>query len=122
MAVGKLLRRGPMHRLSALFLSFMLVLMLGLGSVAHATEGVTCIDTTAVSSLDHCDGDADQVPADADKAYPHHHGGCHGHHVGVPIASDSTGPASSVRMTASLWRNAPKAPVASDPALRPPQA
>ncbi len=122
MAVGKLLRRGPMHRLSALFLSFMLVLMLGLGSVAHATEGVTCIDTAAVSSLDHCDGDADQVPADADKAYPHHHGGCHGHHVGVPIASGSTGPASSVCVTASVWRNAPKAPVASDPALRPPQA
>jgi hypothetical protein len=32
-----------MHRLSALLLSFMLVLMLGLGSVAHATEGVTCM-------------------------------------------------------------------------------
>jgi len=122
MAVGKLLRLVPMYRLSTLFLCLMLVLTLGWGSVAHATEGVTCVETTAASSLDHCDGDADQVPADADKAYPHHHGGCHGHHVGVPMASDSAGPTSSVRVTALMWRNAPKAPVASDPALRPPQA
>ena len=111
-----------MHRLSALFLGLLLVLTLGLGSVAHASEGVSCVEATAASTLEHSDGDADQVPADADKAYPHHHGGCHGHHVGVPIAADPIDPASSLRMTALVWSNAPKAPAASDPALRPPQA
>lgn len=111
-----------MHRLSALLMCLMLVLSLGLGSVAHATEGVTCVDATASSSLDHSVGDGDQVPADADKAYPHHHGNCHGHHVGVPIGADPVASIGGLRVTPLAWNNEPRAPVPSDPALRPPQA
>ena len=104
------------------FLACLMLVLTGWTGIAHAAEGVACIEAPQANAAMEMAGDCDEVPADADKAYPHHHGGCHGHHVGVPIASDSTGPASSVRVTASVWRNAPKAPVASDPALRPPQA
>ena len=122
MAFAKLLRRRPMHRLSALFLCLMLMLSLGLGSVAHATEAVGCVDTTAASSLEHSDGDADQVPADADKAYPHHHGGCHGHHIGVPFEAKLVASVTGLSVAPPAWNHAPMAPVPSDPALRPPQA
>lgn len=111
-----------MHRLSALFLCLMLMLSLGLGSVAHATEAPGCVDTTVASALDHSDGDADQVPADADKAYPHHHGGCHGHHVGVPFEANHVASVSGLAMAPPAWNHDPKPPVSSDPALRPPQA
>lgn len=110
-----------MHRLRVLFLCLVLM-SLGLGSVAHATEAVTCADATATSSLDHIDGDADQVPADAGKAYPHHHTNCHGHHVGVPIEAGFVASMSGLRMTPSALSNDPRASVPSDPALRPPQA
>ena len=111
-----------MRRFSALFACLMLVLSLGLGSVAHATEGVRCAGTTATSSFEHSEGDVDQVPADAEKDYPHHHGGCHGHHAGVPIAADPVSLVGSAGMIVFAGGNAPKAPVSSDPALRPPQA
>ncbi len=73
MAAGKLLRAGSMHRLSALFLCLMLVLSLGFGSVAHAAEGPG-VEVSTVTSIGHADGDGDQVPADSQKGYPHHHG------------------------------------------------
>lgn len=122
MAFAKLLRRRPMRRLSALFLCLMLVLSLGLGSVAHATEGVRCVDTAAASSLEHSDGDGDQVPADADKSYPHHHGSCHGHHIGVPFEAGRVASVSGLPMAPAAWSDDPMARMSSDPALRPPQA
>jgi hypothetical protein len=54
-------------------------LSLTMGAVAHAAEPISCIDETAAQSMGHNPGDGDQVPADSDKAYPHHHGGCHVH-------------------------------------------
>lgn len=111
-----------MLRLTALFLCLMLALSLGLGSVAHATEGVACVDGTEASSLEHSEGDADQVQGDADKAYPHHHGGCHGHHVGIPFTPDTGVAAGKLRLAPLAWSHDRIAPVASDPALRPPQA
>jgi hypothetical protein len=122
MTIGKLLRGEPMHRLPALFLYLMLVLSLAFGSVAHATEGPVCIEATTATAIDHVDGDADQVPADADKAYPHHHGGCHGHHVGMPIATDPAKPVSTLRTVPLAWNTNPRTVAPSDPALRPPQA
>lgn len=111
-----------MHRLSALFLCLLLALSLGLGSVAHAAEGVACVDGTEASALEHSDGDADQVQGDGDKAYPHHHGGCHGHHIGIPFMADAGAPLGRLHMAPLAWSHDPMAPVPSDPALRPPQA
>ncbi len=122
MGVVKLLRRRPMHRVTALFLCLMLMLSLGLGSVAHATEGVRCVDFTAASALEHSASDGDQVPADADKSYPHHHGGCHGHHIGVPFEAGLVASLDGLPMAHGSWNHDPMVPVPSDPALRPPQA
>lgn len=95
---------------------------LGMGSISHAMEPVVCLDSTAATEAGHTDGDGDQVPADGDKGYPHHHGGCHGHHIAAPfekMAAPTTASANSNRRAARVVIL-----VASnaDPALRPPQA
>ena len=71
-----------MRRWLSLIGTLMLVLMVWTGTTAHAAEAMGCIEVSA-ESTGHFDGDRDEVPADSDKAVPHHHGGCHGHHVAV---------------------------------------
>ncbi len=121
MVAGKLLRAGPMHRLSAFFLCLMLVLSLGLGSVAHAAEGPG-VEVSVGTAIGHADGDGDQVPADSQKGYPHHHGGCHGHDIGVPMTPDPVASVTGMRIALSVWDKGPMPRAPSDPALRPPQA
>ncbi len=110
-----------MRRLSALYLCLMLALSLGFGSVAHAAEGPGAELSTA-TSIGHADGDGDQVPADSEKGYPHHHGGCHGHDLGVPVTPNRVASIAGPRATPTAWYNVPMALPHSDPALRPPQA
>ena len=111
-----------MHRLTALFLSLLLVLSLGLGSAAHASEGLGCLEVSSATSIGHAEGDGDEVPADSEKGYPHHHGGCHGHHVGVPVTPDTLVLASALGVS-PLPRHQSARPLAlADPALRPPRA
>lgn len=62
----------------------MLLLVLWTGSAAHAAEVFSCAEVAA-SAGGHFDGDSDEVPADGDKATPHHHSACHGHCVGTPL-------------------------------------
>jgi hypothetical protein len=77
-----------MNRLLTLFLVFALSLSIGSAAVAHSMEPIGCVDAAQSAPADgHAQGDADEVPADADKAYPHHHGTCPGHPIGLP-ASD----------------------------------
>ena len=106
------------------FVAGMLLLVaLGIGSLAHAAEPIGCIDTSASgAAIGHMDGDADQVPADGDQGYPHHHGGCHGHHIAAPVTKTSAIGHFTERdvMPSPSSRALPNA--ASDPALRPPQA
>lgn len=110
-----------MHRLAAFCLCLMLVLSLGCGSVAHAVEGPG-VEVFAATSIGHADGDGDQVPADSEKGYLHHHGGCHGHDIGVPMTPDPVASVTGLRAIPSAWNNGPTALAPSDPALRPPQA
>jgi hypothetical protein len=110
------------HRLSALFLCFMLALSLGLGSAAHAAETAGGVEISAATSIDHVNGDGDQVPADSQKGYPHHHSGCHGHDIGVPMTPKGVATVAGLRATLSAWDNGPMPLAPSDPALRPPQA
>lgn len=117
-----MLRTIRMHRLITLVICFMLVLSLGLGSVAHATEGATCVEASVGTSIDHSDGDSDQVPADADKAFPHHHGECHGHHIGIPIAVGSALPAPDRRVAVLADNDDARALAPSNADLRPPKA
>lgn len=111
-----------MRRLFAVFLCLLLASTLGLDSIAHAYEPVTCIEISEASSIDHSASDGDQVPADAEKGYPHHHGGCHGHHVGVPITFDTVPHNADRGAEIFAWDHDRKAGATADPALRPPQA
>lgn len=121
MAAGKVLWAGPMQRLSALLLCLLLALSLGFGSVAHAVEG-RGVEVSANPSIGHTDNDGDQVPADDQKGYPHHHGGCHGHDIGVPMGLNPIPSLTGLRVTPPAWNNGPMALASSEPALRPPQA
>lgn len=104
------------------FVLMLLVLGVGLGSVAHASEGVSGIEVTTASSIMHVDGDKDQVPSDAHKSYPHHHAGCHEHQFGISdglVVHQIT----NIRNVLTIARTAPPLPPAIiDPALRPPIA
>lgn len=119
-----MLRPHLMHRLVALFACVAVLFSLAGGSVAHAMEPPACVESTVEAALDvdHAEGDADQVPADAEKGYPHHHGGCHGHHVAAAlddgIALQLTGRSS----IAPAHATARYVATGGDPALRPPQA
>ena len=64
----------------------MLLTSLGASTVAHAGEPFGCTDMMAsTASPRHVDCGMIQVPADADKGYPHHHGVCHGHEVAAAL-------------------------------------
>ena len=119
----KLLQTNPMHRVAAFFVYLALALSLAFGSVAHATEGLPCIEVSADDSpFLHADGDGDQVPADPEKAYPHHHGGCHGHHIGVPVKLLSVEQSRIAPMLPRPFDRGRAARAPEDPALRPPIA
>ena len=80
-----------MHRrvraLLSFFAALMLLASLGVSTVAHAGEPVGCMDGPSmdmgapVAVAGHVDCGMVDVPADADKGYPHHHGTCHGHQI-----------------------------------------
>jgi hypothetical protein len=110
-----------MRKLLPLLACLMLVLT-GWSGVAHAAESMMCGELTQAEEATHIAGDGDEVPADADKGYPHHHAACHDHQVAAPV--EGRGETAAVdRRTVFASR---KAPIwrahQSDPALRPPQA
>ena len=78
-----------MRRLFSLLASLMLVIALMAGATAHAAEFQGPV---AHEASDGCREASSQQkkgsPADAEKMVVHHHG-CHGHHVGIPIAPTS---------------------------------
>lgn len=74
-----------MRRPFSLLACLMLVLTLWTGTAAHAAETLLPIAEPSSINWEHAPGDADEVPADADQATPHHHGLCHGHDFRVPL-------------------------------------
>lgn len=111
-----------MHRLTILFACLAVFLSLGMGSVSHAMELIVCIDANSGAEIGHTDGDGDQVPADSDNGYPHHHASCHGHHVAAPMAKAESFGQDSVGSITRPAQVTGLATAAADPALRPPQA
>lgn len=111
-----------MRRLFLILTAIFVGLSLTGGAMAHAVEPVECIDISTAASVGHTTGDADQVPSDSEKGYPHHHGGCHGHQICDRIAEPV--------MVTGLHTTDPRplrsflfVPLATaDPALRPPIA
>jgi hypothetical protein len=109
-------------------LAYVLVSMsVGMTSIAHAMEpaGGTTIAasaTTLVAELGHTQGDSDEVPADSDKGYPHHHVSCHGDHLATAYECGGNVLASTRPDEMTLGALFPLPSRATDPALRPPQA
>lgn len=111
-----------MRRLLLLLTAIFVGLSLTGAAVAHMVEPVECIDAGTAASLGHTTGDADQVPSDAEKGYPHHHGGCHGHQICDRVAEPVVVRAFHATDPRSL-RSFLFVPLATaDPALRPPIA
>lgn len=111
-----------MRRLVTLLLGLMVALSFGTTSLAHALEPIGCVDAAEATLLGHSANDADQVPTDNDKGYPHHHGGCPGHIVGVPV-TDSDASFLAGQPAIGLPRPAPVLHAITAQALqRPPRA
>ena len=110
-----------MRDLFTLIGSLMLVAMVWTGTTAHAAEAMGCVEVS-FDAAGHFDGDRDQVPADQDKGVSHHHGGCHGHHVGVTADTEGLGTNPAACGTLSLRRTAVASGCDPGTALRPPIA
>lgn len=105
----------------------MLVFSLGTTATAHVLErpdvGVSPHETGVDEvALGHAPGDADQVPSDGDKGYPHHHGGCHGDHVAAPVKTTNNAVTRDLRLAPVSASHSMRPLSTADPALRPPQA
>ena len=87
-----------MRSLFNLMTVFCLISSLMAGSLAHASEAAGTTEVSAATAWLHVDGDHDQVPADADKNYPHHHNVCHGH----DLAAAAKAPAAPLAYSAAL--------------------
>ena len=104
------------------FLACLMLVLTGWNGVAHAAESMACVEVQQTDAAMHMAGDCDEVPADADKGYPHHHATCHGHHVAAPAESSV-----AVKLT-ERWAEFPRDKAQpwlthlGDTALRPPQA
>mgnify|MGYP003582619713 CR=1 FL=1 len=109
-------------RLLSLLASLALILAIGMGSLAHATEGPGCIEAPAVEISTHSPGDFDHVAADSDKPYAHHHDACHNHQIGVPTLGQVEPQPVNLAQDFTPHPGAHLAPAPDDPALRPPQA
>ena len=110
-----------MRKLLPFFACLMLVLTSWSG-VAHATEIAGSVEASSSEMFAHVDGDGDQVPADADKGYPHHHASCHGHDVGTPFSGHMTVLTVMAENTFGVRTFPAVAPHDNEQALRPPQA
>jgi hypothetical protein len=80
---------SAMNRLLGFLVGVMLLFSLAMGAAAHASETICLPDVEASSVYLHADDDADQSK-DRENGVPHHHGGCHGHHVAAPVDAGET--------------------------------
>jgi hypothetical protein len=90
-------------------------------ATVHAREGYAAPETSCGGAA-HVEGDADQVPADGDQPFPHHHGTCHGHGLGAPVASSTFLPTLIEREAPDTSRTARLARRIIGPAFEPPRA
>ncbi len=103
------------------FLACLMLVLTTWAGMAHAAEAGG-IEMSRTEMAAHAPGDGDEVPADADKGYPHHHASCHEHHVNTPIVETTATPilAASTLPPADLSRALSGHD--TEAALRPPQA
>jgi hypothetical protein len=75
------------------FLACLMLVLTTWAGMAHAAEAGN-VETSSIELAAHASGDGDEVPADADTGYPHHHASCHEHFVNTPTVQAATIPAS----------------------------
>lgn len=109
-----------MRRLVPLISCLMLALILFSGTAAHAVEAAG--NTASTQVLAHFDGDGDQVPADEHGPVPHHHGICHGDHVGLPVGLAPPGVGTTVKSAPRMVTDAHRPSADLGAAIRPPIA
>ena len=73
------------------FLACLMLVLTTWAGMAHAAEAGG-VEMSRTEMATHAPGDGDEVPADADKGYPHHHASCHEHHANTPIVEMTTTP------------------------------
>ncbi len=114
-----------MTALTRLFAIMALFLSLMAGSVAHGAGTIGCVpftDSATELSAAHVDRAADPASGDTERTCPHHHGGCHGHHIAAPAEGAAAVPrlaSADRRIAARSW---PVRDVTLDPTRRPPRA
>jgi hypothetical protein len=111
-----------MARFAALLAAFMLILTLGMGSVAHALEPVSCSDPAVELFAGHADSDTPDDKGDSEKAAAHSHAGCHGHHFATALETGVSLSRSALAKSTALNHFAGLPDSGAHPALRPPIA
>lgn len=113
-----------MARILAAILMCLVALSVTAGTIAHAAEPVAvCVDADIASGAAHDGGSSDQTPSDDNKATPHQHGGCHGHHqVAAPVGGGLSANGSLSASLPFVGNAQGLLSAGTDPALRPPRA
>jgi hypothetical protein len=114
-----------MRKLIASIASLMLVLTLWSGfqsTVAYGSAVAGCVTVVDSDAVGHSPGDADEVPADSDKATPHHHNVNHCHEIGVPVGDFVNTPVVRSSPKAGVAPSAPPLAFPLNRDLRPPIA
>ncbi len=109
-----------MRKLVPLLACLMLVFTVWAG-MAHAAEGGGG-EMSRTEMAAHAPGDGDEVSADADKNYPHHHASCHEHHVDTPSIRSTAAPIALASARPLPPRSRALSGHDTEADLRPPQA
>lgn len=120
---GRPLRCEVMKRVLAFLVLLTLSLSMGSAAMAHSLEPVGCVDMIQPMMSDgHAAGDGDEVPSDSGKAYPHHHGTCPGHAIGLPAADVQPLVAATIGSLAPIVAITSSIPFDPEAPQRPPRA
>ena len=102
------------------FLACLMLVLTTWAGMAHAAEA-RGVEMSRTEMAAHAPGDGDEVPADADKGYPHHHASCHEHHVNTPTVRAAALPVSVASAIPQPVRSRALSGHDTEAALRPPQ-
>lgn len=114
--------RAIMQRFLLLFALVSTMLLGTNAAVAHGYEQAECLTAAQALHQGHMPGDSDEVPADTDKATPHHHAGWHDHSTCDAREAAALPLATPISAIFGLSATAPVSPWSLNPALRPPIA
>lgn len=103
------------------FLACLMLVLTTWAGMAHAAEA-SGVEPSRTEMVAHAPGDGDEVPADADKGYPHHHASCHEHHANTPFVRTGTPPVTVSSTLPSPVHSRALSGHDTEADLRPPQA